>query len=275
MFNDAFKIRFKTIPVAVSDNKNSFPTKPHNHTEVEMLMIYEGSAQVRINGTLYAARAGDIFFVNPLEVHSILVDRGGAYYHRCICFDCSLIGDPLYAKNIRAGNLALPWFISKDSPHSEFMRKCFEALYQGVSEDEETLLLEGPSHISLMVGYLLRHGLLLDNVARHDNTVFCDRIHQYISENYHVDISSRQAAEALNFNQSYFCRTFKKNFGMTFSDYLNFYRVSASKQLLEENKKGIAEIALECGFCNPEYFSRSFKKYLGMVPTEYKKSILY
>lgn len=275
MFNDAFKLRYKSIPVAISDNKTSFPTKPHNHTEVEMIMIYEGSAQVRINGTLFLAKAGDLFFVNPLEVHSILVDRTKAYYHRCICFDCSLIGDPFYAKNIRSGNLALPWCISKENPNNSFLVEKFEALYHGVFEDEETLLLEGPANISLMIGHLIRNNLLLDNVSRHDNTVFCDRIHQYISENYHIDISSKQAAMAMNFNQSYFCRTFKKNFGMTFSEYLNFYRVSASKQMLEENKKSMSDIAFSCGFVNTEYFSRSFKKYLGIPPTAYKKSIQY
>lgn len=275
MFDDSFKIRYKTIPVAISENSTFFPTMPHNHTEIEMLLIYKGTAHIRINGKHYLAHAGDLFFVNPLEVHSVMADRREPYYHRCICFGCSLIGDAALAKLLRSGNLGLPWRISRENGHNSFLREKFEQLYGAVQADEETLSLEGPAYVSLLMAYMVRNDLLLDNIGRHENTVFCDRVHQYISESFHTDITSKQAAEAMNFNQSYFCRNFKKNFGMTFSEYLNFYRVSASKQLIEENKHSISEVAFECGFTNPEYFSRSFKKYLGMVPTEYKKSIQY
>lgn len=275
MFDDSFKIRYKTIPVAISETSTFFPTMPHNHTEVEMLLIYKGNAHIRINGEYYLAQAGDLFFVNPLEVHSVMADRGEPYYHRCICFGCSLIGDASLSKLLRSGNLGLPWRISRENVHNPYLREKFEQLYNVVAAEEDTLPLEGPAYISLLMAYMVKNGLLRDNIGRHENTVFCDWVHQYISENYHTDITSKQAAEALNFNQSYFCRTFKKNFGMTFSEYLNFYRVSASKQLIDENKHSVSEIAFECGFTNPEYFSRSFKKYLGVVPTEYKKSIQY
>ena len=62
---------------------------------------------------------------------------------------------------------------------------------------------------------------------------------------------------------------------MTFSEYLNFYRVSASKKMIEDGEKNISYIANACGFANVEYFSRSFKKYLGIAPRNYKKSIQY
>ncbi len=275
MFDDSFKIRYKTIPVAISETSTVFPTMPHNHTEIEMLLIYKGTSHIRINGEYHLAQAGDLFFVNPLEVHSVMADRGEPYYHRCICFGCSLIGDSGLSRLLRSGELGLPWRISRENGHNGFLREKFEQLYSAVAVDADTLPLEGPAYVNLLMAYMVKNGLLRDNIGRHDNTVFCDRAHQYISENFHKDITSKQAAEAMNFNQSYFCRTFRKNFGMTFSEYLNFYRVSASKQLIEANKHSVSEIAFECGFTNPEYFSRSFKKYLGVVPTEYKKSIQY
>ena len=151
----------------------------------------------------------------------------------------------------------------------------FDHLYTAVEQDSELTPMEVPAYASLLFVYLLRNDLLQQNRGKNKNMIFCERVHRYITENYQLDITSKEAAETLNFNQSYFCRTFKKNFNMTFSEYVNFYRVSASKKLIEGGEKNISYIASACGFTNAEYFTRSFKKYLGMVPRDYKKSIQY
>lgn len=274
MLDDSFRIRYKSVPVAISENATFFPTPPHNHTELEMIYIYQGRANVRIGGQNLTARAGDLIFVNPLEVHSLTSEYGQPYLHRCICLDCDLIGDDYISEQFRCGELAMPWLISRENPHNGQMCRWFEEIYNIVFLDEETASLEIPALVSLMTAYMLKKQIVRDNRSKKENTVFCDRVLQLISECYASEITSKQAADALNFNQSYFCRAFRKNFGMTFSDYLNSYRVNVSKQLLEE-KKTIAEVAIACGYSNPEYFSRAFKKYMGIGPTQYKKSIQY
>lgn len=275
MFNDSFKARYKTVPIAIHEKKTMFPTRPHNHNEIELLLICQGKAEILINGDCFQVATGDLVFVNPLEVHAVMPDRSKPYCHRCICFDPTLIGHEKTQNALSAGNLKMPRYVNSQEIHNRYLVQKFDELYGCVEADRETLSMEIPAYIALMSAYLLNRGLFQQNTGKNENTVFCGRVHRYIAENYHLNITSKKAAEDLSFNQSYFCRSFRKNFGMTFSEYLNFYRVSASKKLIEENKLSIADIAAECGFTNPEYFSRSFKKYLGVVPREYKKSIQY
>lgn len=275
MLNDSFKARYKTAPIAISENKTCFPTRPHNHNEIEILLVCQGKTEIRINGQCFQAQTGDLVFVNPLEIHSLVADRSLPYYHRCICFDSSLIGNKKLEESILSGSIQLPRYVPVHDSHNRYMVQKFDELYQTVEEDGELISMEIPAYTALLFAYLLKHNLLTKSSGQDKDKTFCSRVHRYITENYQLNITSKEAAEELNFNQSYFCRTFKKHYHMTFSDYLNFYRVSASKKLIEDGEKNISYIANACGFANVEYFSRSFKKYLGMAPREYKKSIQY
>ena len=275
MFNDSFKARYKTVPIAISENKTCFPTRPHNHNEIEILLVCQGKTEIRINGECFHAQTGDLIFVNPLEVPSLVAEPSHTYHHRCICFDSVLIGNKAVEDAIRSGSVSLPRCIPAEDPHNRHLVQYYDQLFSAVEQDSELTPMEVPAYTALLFVYLLRNQLLQQNRGKTKNMLFCERVHRFITENYQQNITSKEAAEGLNFNQSYFCRMFKKNFNMTFSEYVNFYRVSASKKLIEDGEKNISYIANACGFSNAEYFSRSFKKYLGMVPREYKKSIQY
>ena len=71
-----------------------------------------------------------------------------------------------------------------------------------------------------------------------------------IDISYFEDVSLKKAALVSNLSIQHFCRLFKKTTGMTFNDYLSFYRVNRAEKLLHSQKK-ITEIALECGFWVP------------------------
>lgn len=275
MIQDSFKSRYKTVPVAISENKTCFPTRPHNHNEIEIVLVCQGKTEVRINGKCFQAQTGDLVFVSPLEVHSLVADHGHPYYHRCICFDTSLIGNRELEEVLHSGELRLPQYVPQHHLHNRYLVQKFEELYETVEQDGALMAMEIPAYTALLFAYILKNDLLTKNSGRDKNSIFCSRVHRYITENYQLPITSNEAAEAMSFNQSYFCRVFRKNFNMTFSDYLNFYRVSASKKLMEEGKKTISYIASACGFDNVEYFSRCFKKYLGVSPRDYKKSTQY
>ena len=90
MYNDSFRKRYKNAPIAISYTENFAPTSAHIHNEVELLYIINGSCEIQISNTSYQASQGDLIFVNPLEVHSVMMDDKSPYCHKCICFDLSL-----------------------------------------------------------------------------------------------------------------------------------------------------------------------------------------
>lgn len=270
MLDDSFIIRYKDIPFAVSVNCNDkMSVEPHNHNEFEILYIKEGSSTVRINNEQYSARSGDIILINPLEIHSIAVDRSTRYCELCLCFDCSLITNDELAQSLKAETARALHHIKSTHECSSHLTDMTEAAYTAFESSGKTACMEIRSYITLIFAHLCKNSLIANTEAQMKKSLFCTNVLKFISENYRDDITSKDAANEFSYNHSYFCRAFKSNFGKSFSDYLAMYRISVSRRLLEEGKGSISHIATECGFNSPAYFSRSFKKHLGILPSEY------
>jgi AraC-like DNA-binding protein len=67
-----------------------------------------------------------------------------------------------------------------------------------------------------------------------------------------------------------FCRYFKKMTRLTFTEFLNQFRIEQAKRLLKEDKN-VTETCYECGFESLSYFNRIFKKVVGQNPIQFKK----
>ncbi len=63
-------------------------------------------------------------------------------------------------------------------------------------------------------------------------------------------------------------RKLKALSGKSASNYLRSVRLSKAKQLIEEQKGNISEIAYSVGFSSPQYFSRSFKEEFVFPPSD-------
>ena len=71
----------------------------------------------------------------------------------------------------------------------------------------------------------------------------------------------------------YFCKTFKKATGMTFTDYLARVRIEKVKNLLLNPHKRVSEAAYEAGFQSLSQFNRVFRRIAGESPTVYRERL--
>ena len=271
MLDDSFRIRYKSVPVAISEQNHFNATKLHNHNEFEILFIKSGSCTVRIAGKEYYAKAGDLIFINPMEVHEVIVNSDKPYEHKCVCFDISLIMNSRISDELKNECTSIIHIIRGNTEHGAYLKNLFEKVFSEVKCENKTSAMEVTAYITLMFSYLLKNSLVDEKRANPKETKFCSDILAYINEHYKEKITSKQAAEDCFLNHSYFCRKFKENFGMSFSAYLNIYRISVARTMLEENTESISKISEMCGFDTPTYFSKCFKNYVGVLPFEYKK----
>jgi len=95
----------------------------------------------------------------------------------------------------------------------------------------------------------------------------------YLEENYaEPGLQLEQVAQHIFINASYLRAVFKKEIGITVSDYLTQYRMQQAKLLLGNNSMRLADVAEKVGYSDSGYFSKSFKKFYGYSPSEYEKS---
>jgi AraC-like DNA-binding protein len=101
-----------------------------------------------------------------------------------------------------------------------------------------------------------------------------NRMHQiyyFVETHFKQRINVAQVAQAVHLSVPAFCRYFKKTTQLTYTDFVNQYRITIAKKLLLQNKT-ISEAGFEAGFDNLSYFTRTFKKVTGLTPTQYKQT---
>ncbi len=96
------------------------------------------------------------------------------------------------------------------------------------------------------------------------------QIEIYVSLHYNHDIPIDEIASLVHMNRSSFCVFFKRMKGISFTNYLNTYRMDIACRLLSTTDKSVSEIAYGVGFNNLSHFCRTFLKYKEVSPTKYR-----
>lgn len=85
-------------------------------------------------------------------------------------------------------------------------------------------------------------------------------------------LSIPELARTIGTNECYLKRSFKEVFGTTVFGYIHSARMEQAKELLENEKGNIHQIAEMVGYKNANHFSQAFKKHFGTQPTKWLNS---
>ena len=67
------------------------------------------------------------------------------------------------------------------------------------------------------------------------------------------------------------CTMFKNETGRTLNQYITEFRMARAKDLLDDPRNKIVEVAGQVGYNDSNYFSKTFRKTFGMSPSEYRE----
>ena len=95
-------------------------------------------------------------------------------------------------------------------------------------------------------------------------------VYEYIDSNYNLNADVNVVAAKVNFTTAAFCRYFKKQTNITFTDFVNQYRIDVAKNLLMQDKN-VTETCYAIGFESLSYFNKLFKKIVGENPSDFKR----
>lgn len=109
----------------------------------------------------------------------------------------------------------------------------------------------------------------LDAIKNQTLRQVLEDIHQHFMQT----VSFPDLCERYSISPSYLSQLFKKELGMTFTEYVNRLRLEQAKELLATTTLRVVEISDRVGYDYYFNFTKLFKKEVGMTPKEYRASM--
>lgn len=181
----------------------------------------------------------------------------------------NLLVGPFSLRSLHAGTLRrLTKQLAKWGLHGQADRLRASWRYSAVITTEKVRAVS--TLTDMFAQYLAESGnrLLLREAGR--KSPLLQKIDAYLAEHQQDPISMKAMAERVHFSPCYFCKLFKKQTGLTFTEYRTRTRIEKAKQLLQNHQLRVSEAAFEAGFNSIPYFNRAFHHHVGCSPSQYR-----
>ncbi len=269
------------FPIAFFDDDLTKVSVPwHWHDEFEIVVVLEGTVQVRIANSVLTLNAGDGYFTNSGILHSAVLQSATGHQHAMV-FSPNMLaqnGDLIWKTYVEPllCKLSLPFvkLSASDPIHHQILTLAEEAWISGSKELTDypiTVRHNLTRVLSLLASQIgtLEHETLFTAKDQKDE-LRIKQILQYIETNYPSAVTIDQIAASADISISSCLRLFKNVLNTTPIRYLIDYRLQkAAEELEHQNGRTISEIAYSCGISDAVYFNRCFKKRYHCTPTEY------
>ena len=246
--------------------------QPHTHDFFHLAYVSRGQLSFQVDGQDYPLTEGSLILLPPGVVHAVPED---------------------------AHNLCTQY---------EVMFRILDSQVQTLLDTKKVRVLHGASYLETLVAYICVHYKSIDPlcatcaetflrtilfsfltdepIPEEDSTGYVDasgysalvqRILCYVENESDRKYNLSALANALDFNKNYLCSVFRRETGITISQYVNYHRIRKILITLQYNGYNkdfpIHELADQYGYANASYFNRVFKKFTGMTPTEFMNAL--
>lgn len=248
----------------------------HYHPEIELVYV-EADAGIRHVGShISSYTQSDLVFIGGNLPHLNFDYRLRSDYHQIVIqLRTNFMGDAI-----------------STSPEFAAINRLFKSAGLGIAFDGETKMmvaeklkaLSGMNSFEQLIALIDIFQLLaashemivLNNNETSKEFILKDKIrmgaiYEYIDANYHQKPDVNVVAEKVHLTTAAFCRYFKRQTNMTFTDFVNQYRIERAKNLLMQGKN-ITETCYAIGFESLSYFNKLFNKIVGENPSDFKRN---
>jgi AraC-like DNA-binding protein len=225
--------------------------------------MLSGKCSYFIDKHSFEVAPGDIVLIPAGVIHRTGYDGNE---HSRLLIECSLHYIP---ESVREGLGNMPYLYRNPSAEGELksMLHKIEEEFKSPDEYSEQSLL---TRMHALFFFLVRNRGFEGAIT--PKNMMIEDVISYIKKNYSTDIRLSSVAQSYFVSPEHLSRTFKRDTGFCFNEYLTLVRLQhAENMLTQKGKKTISEIAYSCGFNDSNYFSDKFKKVYGVSPLKYCK----
>lgn len=222
----------------------------HFHRAYEIIMVESGEMVITVEEKDYHLKANEAVFIFPNQLHKLSTPERSVC--RVLIFSPELIGHffSSYKGSVPEDNRftvsAIP---EKQGLSSVYAQK---AVLYGCCDT----LIRSTSFESIKVSSKRK---IIQNVLI------------YIDDHYQDDCTLKDVTKAIQYDYAYVSKLFYSYTNLTFTTYINRYRLTQATYLLLNTEEAISDIAQKCGYKTLRTFNRNFKELKNVSPTVYRE----
>ncbi len=226
---------------------------PHFHTSYELLFVTNGKIAANVNGKEYILSAGECMIILPMQIHS---------YNTV---DSSTVKISIFSNDYIADFYNETKDKELENPIADYDLTDIEILTK--SNDRFKI----KSVLYKYCSEYIKNGI---KKADKTNNDLSTKTVIYIQNNFKNNISLKQMAKQFGYSYNYLSAYFKTQFGCSYTEYVNSFRLEEAVKMLKSTDKSITQIAFDSGFTSIRNFNDVFKKEYGTSPLLYKKQLM-
>ncbi len=143
--------------------------------------------------------------------------------------------------------------------------------------DEQALSSIGFAEIQTIDDLRALSLLVVNRIANHFKSLrlsqtLVEQIKKFISDDIVNNPTREEIASRFFLHPDYLTRKFKKETGMTLSEYFAQERIRIAKDILINSSMPISDVVSFVGYSNMSHFSKIFRKATGMNPLDFRKN---
>lgn len=231
----------------------------HFHKNPELIYVLKGSVECVVNKRTQILNEGDFGLCLSYDLHSYTPKEETRYWVMVFSEDYVR----RFIKQI-SGKIGNGFKFNCNKNVKEFV------LNELISKNQTSELMIKSCLYAVCEQYMNSVELVEDSIKQKETVAI---IADYILKNHTKNLRLLDISKSLGYDYNYMSRNFKKLFKMTFTEFVNIYRLETAIQLLDETNLSISSVALESGFQSVRAFNDFFKKQTKQTPSEYKKLI--
>ncbi|PWV46573.1 AraC family transcriptional regulator [Chitinophaga sp. S165] len=272
--------QFETLIVEEVEQTSEEAPSEHGHNFFEIIYILNGQGYHYINKTALPYKQGNLFLLSPEDEHYFDIKEKSRFaiirftdhyftQKRHLTTDETLVIHPtdLIRSQVLKENI-----ITFNGPCSGILSNTIANIlaYKCKVDLSDSAIIF--YQIMTILG-MVREELLRMDADLTNEQPSKERLLSYIHQHIYnpEDIQIKSIAGHFHISASYFSAYFKRNFSMSYREYVEKYKLKLIEKRIATGKTSLKQIADEFGFTDESHLSKYFKQKKNIRPTLYRK----
>lgn len=262
------------------DHEQVFYNQLHQHEDLQISYIHQGSGTLLLADSITPYNAGDVFVIGSHVPHVFKSDMPSESKSVMLSlfFDEQSFGAEFF--NLQETKILQALFKNSLSgiqvlSDLKEVRTVFSKLKQNSPLERLISLLQILNLVSKADCKLLRASPIETPLSNREGQRLRD-VFDYTMTNYARDISLDAIAEVAHMTKTAFCKYFKKRTNTTYNQFLNEYRIEMLiKAMQSQPDVSISQLAFDCGFGSISNFNKTFRAIKGCSPSQFQRQVFH